>query len=37
MHDINNNKESLPFFPVLVNSEVLSHNIRSLCNFHINS
>ena len=37
MHDINNNKESLPFFPVLINSEVHSHNTRSVCNFHINS
>ena len=37
MHDISNNKVSLPFFPLLTNSEVHSHNTRSSCNFYINS
>ena len=37
MHDISSNKVSLPFYPVLINSEVPSHNICSSCNFHINS
>ena len=37
MHDNSNNKVSLPFLPVLINSEVHSHNTHPSRKFLINS